>query len=123
MSPRFTRVPQEGAGAGVGVGILRAGGDFLKIKIKQGAEFRFPSVLASWFQSFKDSLIVLVCWKILMPSQQISISCFLEDIDPIFNIFKSVFGGSSGFSDHAFSEMFEHIGLLKLCNFPNQFEK
>ena len=40
----------------------------------------FQSFLVSWFHNFKDSMI---------PYYQISIPCFQEDIDPIFEIFKA----------------------------------
>ena len=62
-------------GAGVGVGMLRGVLGFLV--------FWFLGFLVSWFQSLLVSK--LLGFKV-SKIYQISISCFLEDIDPIFKI-------------------------------------
>ena len=63
----------------------------------------FPGFLVAWllgsnvtkFQHFKMNLMFV--WKILIPSYPKCISCFQEDIDPIFKIFiESIVDGSSG---------------------------
>ena len=49
----------------------------------------FVRFLVSEFQSFEDSKNHLMfLGKRLIPYYQNSISCFLEDIDPVFKIFK-----------------------------------
>ena len=55
--------------------------------------------LVSWFRSFEFqsfNISLKLCWKVLIPCYHNSISCFLEDIDPIFKIFKNLLDGSSG---------------------------
>ena len=53
----------------------------------------FQSFHVSNCQIFKVSEIETnpahVCWKILIPYYQIFISCFLEDIDPLFQNFQT----------------------------------
>ena len=70
--------------------MLRGGGIPL-IENKKFLGFLVSKFLGfNWFvQSFKDSKIISCFWKILIPYYQNSISCFLEDIDPIFKIFKN----------------------------------
>ena len=81
--------PKRGAGAEAGVGMLRGGGDSLTLKHNIGS-------LVSWFLRFKVSEFQRftkssnVLWNISIPYDQTFISCFLEDIDPIFKIFKKI---------------------------------
>ena len=61
----------------------------------------FFLVLVPWFQSFlvfNISETFNVCWKILIPCYQISISCFFIDIVFIFKMFKMLSDGASGSS-------------------------
>ena len=51
----------------------------------------------SWFLGFKDSKFLQCFWKILVPCYQISISCFLIDIDLISKISKNFSNESSSF--------------------------
>ena len=67
--------PERGAGAGMGVGMLRGRG----IPLNEN-EFRsskvswFLGFLSSWSQSFKDSKTFKNCWKILILYYKICIS-------------------------------------------------
>ena len=100
----------RGTGAGVGVGMLRGGRGVPYLKIKRFLGFLvslflgffassflgfnvswFLCLFFSWSQSFKVSKNQhnsMFFWKTLTPYQQSSISCFLEDIDPIFKILR-----------------------------------
>ena len=124
MSKNAKTTARAGArvGAGVGVGMLRGRGDAfigknskcLDFVVSWLVPFLVPSflgfldswiigVLVSWFQSFKDSKAFNICWKRLIPYYQISISCFLKDIDPVFQISKNLLDGSSGCFGPAFA--------------------
>ena len=79
------------SGAGVGLGMLRRGGDSYnedkKVSKCLGLKVSWLLIfLVSKFPSFKDSKTFNILWKILIPYYHISISCFLEDFDPIFQI-------------------------------------
>ena len=77
---------------------------------------KFLGFLASWLQSFKDSKYQKsfnVYWKILIPHYQISISCFLKEIDPIFKIFEIVLDRSSDL----FMDTSENPQVMKMRNF------
>ena len=53
----------------------------------------FQSFKAPWLQSsrsFKDPKTLNICWKIVTPSYHKTISCFLEEIDPVYKIFKQL---------------------------------
>ena len=63
---------------------------------------RFPGFKVPEFQSFKVSTIS--CY-------QISISCFLEDIDLIFKIFKISLDGSAGFSGSRLFQNWQNMGF------------
>ena len=80
--------------------------------------------LVSWFQSSKFPKIqrfknhLMSCLKILIPSYPISISCSLEDIDPIFKIFKKIQDGSSrNFGARLFQD-FQSCGFPTILDFP-----
>ena len=78
--------------------------------------FLVPSFLGfevSWFQSFRNPMI---------PYYQMSISCFLIDIDLIFKIFKNLLHGSSGLSAPVFSKTLklfdvQHFAIDKTISF------
>ena len=85
VSPKFPRVPQEGSGAGVGVGVVRGGRDSLNWKMS-----KFQSVLASsylrfllsWLQGFLVSSYLRFFVTKFQRFKKF-IECLLEDIDPI----------------------------------------
>ena len=84
--------------------MLRSGGDSLKVKRN-----KFLGVLVSWFlvkvsniQSFKVPML---------PYYPNDISCFLEDIDPIFKKIKKFKTASQDFPAPPFPQ-------LSFCGFP-----
>ena len=92
MSPKFPRVPQGGAGAEVGVGMLKGGGiPFIEIKssklrISKVSKFQIvkvPKFQSSNFLSFNVSRC-----QIFRNS-----ACFLTDLDPILPKFQFMFSG------------------------------
>ena len=93
--------PKTGAGAGVGVGMLRGEGGFPQMRTKRFQGFVVYRVLGFFiskvqssrvpkFRSFKDSKNANHR-KILISYYQHSISCFLDDVDPIFKIFRKYY--------------------------------
>ena len=87
---------------------------------------KFQSFHASKIQSFKGSQFQRyknasnVCWKILIPYYHISISCFLEDIDPILPNFHFMFSGRSWYHIQAFLKSIRRIfGICRLRLFHN----
>ena len=66
---------------GVGVGMLRGGGDSPTSKFSGFLVSLFFGFLVSWFLGFKDSKIPFhVSWKILIPSSQNSIHVFFKQL-------------------------------------------
>ena len=135
MSPKFTRVPHEGprgAGTGAELGMLRGRG-ILSTENKK--VYGFFGFLVSGFQflrffiypsrSFRDSKADLMFfWKILIPCYLISNSrflkmshsCFLEDMYPIFKLFKKHSTNLQGVS----ARIFEHFqnSRFRFLGFP-----
>ena len=76
---------------------------------------KFRSFKVSKFQRFEDSkfqnLHLMSCLRILFPYYQHSISCFLEDIDPIFKIPKNLLVGSLGLFSPPLFKHFQHSGF------------
>ena len=62
-------------------------------------------------QSRRDSETFNIYWNPLFPYYQMSISCFLEDIDPIFKISKNLLDGSSEIVGLVFSNIFKNINF------------
>ena len=84
---------------------------FIGFKVSWLSDFKV--LLISWFQTFKASKIY-----------QISMSCFLEDIDPISKIFKKSLDGSSGFPRALFSDfskywIFHILIFIRIISFEN----
>ena len=68
----------------------------------------------SLFQNFKHSYHVL--GALLVPYYKISISCSLEDIDPISKIFKNILNGSSDIFGARLFQNFQMFDLQNVCD-------
>ena len=91
----FYRAPKGWAGAGVGIGMLRVGGDSFNLKSTQSfkvSKFQSFNVTMSQssndskFQKFRVSKHHLIVFEDMDPISPNSHSMFLGDIDPIFKI-------------------------------------
>ena len=72
-------------------------------------------------QRFRKQIHFMRLLKILIPCYQNSISCFLEDIDPIFKISKNTLDGSPGlFGPHRFQHV-QYFRFPELWNFKKIF--
>ena len=75
---------------------------FLGFKVSRFLGVWFPGFLVSKFQSFKVPKIY-----------QMSISCFLEDIDPVSKVPKNLLNGSSGmFGARLFQQNITSISIV-----------
>ena len=113
-------------GAGVGVGMLRGGVGFLVswflrfsnywvlgFLLNLWVFFSFLGFLMSKFLGFKVSWLRGFIKVAMIPYYQDYISCFLGDLDPIFEVFKVLLDGSSRFVGARF------FGIFKLFDVQN----
>ena len=123
--------PKRGAGAGVGIRMLRGGGlplienkiimfKCLQLKINTYRLLKFLYLKLSnfnfmpfWKIRIPNYQIPISCFsKILIPCYEIPISCFWIDINLVFNMFKNILDRSSGlFGTHLF-------GNARMFRFP-----
>ena len=103
--------------------VCRGVGEFSHLKIE-----KFVGLSASWrlsflvpkLQGFKVSKIcTMFRWRILIQYYQISISCFLEDIDLIFKIFKKLLDESSEFVGLRLFQTCQKQHDVQIVRFPN----